>query len=239
MFTAKRLVNEFDRKLDMFDGQYKKTLRTEHKLDILNEALSIYFNNRVRIAEANAQVREDLRPLEVKEKTLKVTTEKDGYIIAELPKDSYRVLRRKAVAIRDGCKQKELPIYLFKTNDLNNALLNPFWKSSFEWEQVIGDEGSGGLYVWHNNEFKILSIVIDYFKYPDEIKCASCFKDGYYEDINGKKISNDVGIIFNSTVVMSDIVDISVLIARRDLGDSTDYPLLLKGILDSKELYTK
>ena len=70
MISAKRLVNEFDRKFDRFDGQYKKTLRLEHKLAILNEALMTYFNNRVRIAETNAQVREDLRPLEVKEKEL-------------------------------------------------------------------------------------------------------------------------------------------------------------------------
>jgi len=60
MISAKRLVNEFDRKFDRFDGQYKKTLRLEHKLAILNEALMTYFNNRVRIAETNAQVRENL-----------------------------------------------------------------------------------------------------------------------------------------------------------------------------------
>ena len=239
MISAKRLVNEFDRKFDRFDGQYKKTLRLEHKLAILNEALMTYFNNRVRIAETNAQVREDLRPYEVKEKELKIRIRKDEYDIAENPKDAYLVLRRKVIASREGCKPKELPVYMFQTNDLNNALKNPFWKSSFEWEQIIGDEGSGGLYLWHNKEFKIDKVFVDYYKSPDVIKCASCSSDGQYEDLDGKIIKNDVGIIFNSTVVMNDIIDIAVLMGRRDLGDSVDYAVALKAALELKELDTK
>lgn len=239
MISAKRLVNEFDRKFDRFDGQYKKTLRLEHKLAILNEALMTYFNNRVRIAETNAQVREDLRPLEVKEKELKIRIRKDEYDIAENPKDSYMILRRKVVAKREGCKPKELPVYLFQTNDLNNALKNPFWRSSFEWEQIIGDEGSGGLYLWHNKEFDIDRVFVDYYKTPAFIKCASCTVNGQYEDLDGNIVKTDVGIIFDSTVVMNDIIDIAVLIARRDLGDSTDYATALKAKLELKELDTK
>lgn len=239
MISAKRLINEFDRKFDRFDGQYKKTIRVEHKLAILNEALMAYFNNRVRIAETNSQVREDLRPLEVKEKSLKISIRKDDYVIAENPKDAYLILRRKVIAGREGCKSKELPVYMFQTNDLNNALKNPFWKSSFEWEQIIGDEGSGGLYLWHNKEFNIEQVIVDYYKSPEVIKCASCTDSGSYEDLDGKIITKDVGIIFDSTVVMHDILDIAVLMARRDLGDSMDYATVLKSILEIKELDTK
>lgn len=239
MISAKRLINEFNRKFDRFDGQYKKTLRVDQKLSILNEALMTYFNNRVRIAETNSQVREDLRPLEVKEKQIKIGIRKDDYIIAENPKDCYLILRRKVIASREGCKPKELPVYLFQTNDLNNALKNPFWKSSFEWEQIIGDEGSGGLYLWHNKEFNVDKVVIDYYKSPGVIKCASCVNSGSYEDMDGIVISTDEGIIFNSTVVMHDILDIAVLMARRDLGDAMDYAVALKAVLELKELDTK
>lgn len=238
MFSAKRLVAEFDRKFDRFDGQYKKTLRIEHKISVINEAISVYFNNRVRIAESNAQVRDDLRPYEVKEKVLKVKKGGDGYVIAEIPKDCYRIMRRRVIASRAGCGQKELPVYLFQTNDLNNAIKNPFWQSSFEWEQVIGDEGADGIYLWHHGRFDIDDVIVDYYRTPKEVQCASCTKDGSYEDYNGKMITSDVPLGFDSTVVMNDIIDISVLIARRDLGDSVDYPLLLKGILDAKMLYT-
>lgn len=234
MINAKRLLYEYNRKFDRFNGQYEKTLRLEDKFAVINEAITVYVNNRIRIAKSNAQVREDLRPLEIKEFKLKKVKDQDGYSVFEIPEDCLRIQRRTVYAKRPECDLKVLPVYMFQTNDLNNANKS-LWKSSFEWEQVVGDDSSDGLYLWHNNEFSIEKVTIDYYKKHPEVHCPTCEASGSYEDWNGKIQSADVGTIF-SEKVMYEFLDIAILMTRRDLGDSVDYPLTLSSILQIQNI---
>ena len=215
---TKRLLVEFDRKFDRFNGEKKKNLPLETKLNILNEAQMILFAKRIAQAEVNDEIRNSLRPFEEKEKSLKIIKKKANYIIAEYPKSFYKLLRQRAIATKDcNTPEKELPILIFKSDKINAALKNPFWKPSYEWEHIIGDEGKEGLYSWHNNEFEIKKVIVDYYRRPDELHAPSMSAKGQYEDWNGVIRKKDVNCEFSQNIDRIHLVDIAVLLARADI----------------------
>ena len=220
---TKRLIYEFDRKFDRFNGQKKTNLRLEDKLNILNEAQMILFEKRVALAEINDEYRNSLRPFEEKENSLKIIGRKSKYIISAYPKGFYKLLRQRGIATKDcDTPKKELQILMFQSDKINAALKNPFWKPSYEWEHIIGDEGSEGFYSWHNNEFKIEEVIVDYYRRPDELHCASMAPNGQYEDWNGVLRKKDVNCEFSQNFDHRNLVDIGVLLARADQGDLRD-----------------
>lgn len=220
---TKRLIYEFDRKFDRFNGEKKVNLRLEDKLNILNEAQMILFEKRVKLAEVNDEYRNSLRPFEEKEKSLKIIGRKTNYIISELPKNFYKMLRQRVIATKEcDTPKKELALLIFQSDKIDAALKNPFWKPSYEWEHTIGDEGREGLYSWHNNEFKITEVIVDYYRRPDELQCPSMSTKGWYEDWNGIIRKKDVNCEFSQNFDHRNIVDIAILLARADMGDIRD-----------------
>lgn len=236
MIPAKRSIIEFDRKFDRFVGEDNRRLRIEDKLGVINEALEIYFENRVKVAETNSQVRNDLRILENKEIELELFKKTKAYSIYSIPKDSYSILRQRALVSKDHCGEKEIPLILFQTDDLDNARKSPYWKSSYQWEHALADEGSKGLYVWHENDFNIESVIIDYYRKPGEIHAPSMSSELQYEDWNGLIQTKDQGLELSDTYSHRKIIDIAVLIARADLGDVRDFEIQLNKILNVEKI---
>ena len=173
MITARRSIVDFDRKYDRFVGQANRRLRQEDKLAVINEALEIYFENRVKVAETDSKVRDDLRVLEMKEVKIPLVISEENFNVYEIPAESYRVLRKRVVASKEDCGEKDIPLIMFQTDDIDNARNSPYWRSSFQWEHAISDEGSKGLYVWHEGDFKIVKTIIDYYRKPKEIHAPS------------------------------------------------------------------
>lgn len=234
---TKRLLYEFDNKYDRFDGEKKKNLRLEDKLSVLNEAQTIVFENRIDFLETTHKFRNSLLPFEVKEKTIKIKEKKDKYVVAEFPKNFYLMSRQRAVIRKKSCgKDKEVPITIFKSDKLDDALRNTFWQPSYEWEMVLGDEGSKGLYVWSNGDFDIKEIIIDYYRKPDELHAPSMTDKRQYEDWNGVLRKRDVNCEFSQNYDYRRIVDIAILIATANLGNTRDFQLQLNSILN-KENY--
>lgn len=227
---SSRLVYEFDRRFDRFAGEVKPSLRLEHKMSLLNEATQIFFENRVKLAEINSTVRDELRPLEEKGRRLKVRSLRDASI-AEIPKDSFRVLRAEAVIERDGCGTKTVPVVKMTTDDLTRARKNAFWRSSFEWEHILGDEGTEGLYLYHDGEFSVTEVIIDYYRRPAELHAPSMSAQNQYIDWNGVTRKKDVDLELDNVYAYRKIVDIAVLLARADVGDQRDFQIQLMKIL--------
>ncbi len=225
MIKTKRLVVEFDRRFDRFSSDYKKNLRIEDKVSVLNEAQSKIFENRVSVAETNSEIRNDLRTFELKNTSLtKLRVEKD-FSVFVLPPNLYKMLRVKCVAFKEGCGSKEIPVTIFQTDDLEQALTDDFWKPSFEWENIIGDEGSEGFYVWHQDSCRIDKVIIDYYRFPQELECASMSPTGMYRNADDTLIDFDADCEFDKTFLWQSIVDLAVLIARGDIGDQRDYQI--------------
>lgn len=232
---TKRLVYEFDRKFDRFRSELKKNLRLVDKLNILNEAQMILFEKKAKLAEVNDEVRNSLAPFEEKEVKLKIIEKKPNFVVAELPKNFYKRLRQKAVCSKDcDTPKKTIPIVIFKSDKLEAALKNPFWKPSYEWEMVLGDEGSKGLYIWHSNEFDIDEVYIDYLRKPDELQEPSLSEKGEYEDWNGVIRKKVVNCEFSTNFDHRKIVDIGILLARADMGDNRDFQTSLAAIMNTE-----
>ncbi len=236
MVPAKRSIIEFDRKFDRFVGEDNRRMRIEDKLAVINEALEIYFENKVRLAETSSKVRNDLRSLEIKEFELKLDKPGKSYDIYKIPEDSYQILRQRAVVEKADCGEKEIPLIMFQTDDLDNARLSPYWKSSYQWEHALADEGSKGLYVWHEGDFKTNSVLVDYYRKPKEIHAPSMISAGEYEDWNGIVRTRDQGLELDDTYSHRRVIDIAVLIARADLGDVRDFEIQLNKILNVEKL---
>lgn len=233
MIPSVRLIYEFDRRYDRIKTEFNKVLRIEDKLSILNESQTLLFKGRASLSEKNSEFRNDLRYLEDKEVELEFSN-KGSYSIAKLPKDFYKILRKRLIASNETCGQKELTLVTMDTNDLNFARKNPFFKSSYEWEHCLCDEGSEGLYLFHDNEFKINKVIIDYYRRPLEIHCPSLSAKKEYVSWNGELIKKDQGAELEDN--LEEIVNIAILIARADLGDIQDYKTKLDQIINVQKL---
>ena len=237
MISSKSLIVEFDRRFDRFASEYKKNLRIEDKVSVLNEAQDKVFENLVSICETNSEVRNDLRPFEIKDKNLKIKKTSKDYTIVEIPEELYKILRMKVKAKKPNCGSKEIPVTIFQTDDLEWALKDEYWQPSYTWENVLGDEGSEGFYLYHNNDFQVERCTIDYYRKPKKLEAASMSPDQKgYEDANGEFINYDQDCEFDRTFKWHTIVDLAVLIARNDIGDNRDFSLNLNKILNKEKI---
>lgn len=233
MIPSSRLIYEFDRRFDKFKSEYNKNLRLEDKLSILNEAQTMLFKGRAKQAEKNSEFRDSMRYLEEKEVALEFE-DKGSFSIAKLPNDYYKLLRKRLIASKVDCEEKELVLVILDTNDLNFARKSPFFKSSFEWEHCLCDEGSKGLYIFHEGDFDIKSVLIDYYRRPLEIHCPSMSSKKEYVSWDGKLIRKDQGAELEDN--LEEIINIAILIARADLGDVQDYKTKLDQIINVEKL---
>lgn len=233
-----RLVAEFDLRYNGLKSQFDTDVRRVDALFIINQAIRLVFKECVSRAEINSYYRDTLRKLEEKEVSLKIKEQTENYVISEIPEESYKILRRKVVAEKEGCGSKEFPALIYQTDDLNVGLKNSYWKPSFAWEHALADEGSKGLYVWSNNDFKILDVVVDYIKKPEEVHAPSLFDSGSYVDWNGITRKKDVDLNWDSTFIFDRIIDVSVLIADSIKGNQRDFQLNLNKIFNTDKINT-
>lgn len=236
MILTSRLLYEFDLRYNRLQSSFDSSIRLEDKLAILNQALRIVFADLVSKAEINSHYRAALKPLEKKEVSYKKLTSSSKFDIFETPKDEFRMLRFRAIANKEGCGTKEIPILFFQTDDLDSSLISSYWKPSFAWEIAIGDEGSEGYYVWHDSDFTVASAIGDYYAIHPELQCPSMSANKYYIDWNGKKQTRDVNLLLDKDFVFDMIVDIGILIAKSIKGDTRDYELQLNKILTTEKI---
>ena len=233
MIPTKQLIVEFDRRFDRFASEFKVNLRLEDKLSVLNEAYMTIFENTVKMAEVKSKVRHDIRNFEIKNVNLELLKKEKDFTVFTLPKGFYKRLRITTTITRPDCPDKErIPVIFFQTDDLDQALKDSYWGPSFEWETVLGDEGSEGILVYHNGKFGVSKCTIDYYRKPNiPLQCASMSKTGSYRDSTDTLIDYDVDCEFDTTYLWQDLVDLAVLIARADIGDTRDKKIQREKIL--------
>lgn len=231
MVESRYLHNELHRRLNRAGTNFSQKLTVDKIDSMLNEALETWVENRVRYAEVNSEFRMQLRDLEEKEVELKITKVTPKYVIAEYPKNLLKPMRHYCLASKDECGEKELIIRIFQTQKLSESLRDPYLDPSYEFEETIGDESRKGLYVFHNNKFKVDSVLIDYIKKPKPLATPSLTEKGFYMK-GGVKIDKDSNLELTSTYQAKDIVEIAALIAMRDTQDYAEYESQLSKILN-------
>lgn len=239
MIKATKLIYDFDREYARFNTSHSKKIKLIDKLAIINKAQNLFVEHYARLAEVDSKYRRLLSPLEEKNIELKVVESVKDYNVYEKPHESVKTLRNLAYINKDGCGSKELDITIIQTDDLNRARNNPNWKSSFAWEQVLGDYGNKGLYVWHESDFSVDKVLADYIRKPKEIHAPSLLlPNKSYIDWNGVERTEDIDCEFDDSYVGDVIINLSVVIADSTVNDTSDYQLKIKEILETSRLAT-
>ena len=236
---ATQLHYDFIRKFNRINSASGRYISVAERDAYLNEGLLIYFENRVALAELNPLIRNDFRQFEHKKYCLSCTDADDKCCFAEYPDNFYRLLRTVTVADTDICsEEKELLTHIIQSDDITEALKSPFWSPSYDYEETIADEAGKGLYVYHNGEFNIKRVCIDYYRKPQKIAAPSLAVAGSYVDAEGNTVTQDLDLELDSTFAWRKIVDIAVLLAARDVSDYPDFETQLAKILQVEKLYT-
>lgn len=223
MIPATRLIYEVTKKLDRLNSHRLKAARIEDKCSALSEAQRFLFKDRVSHFEENNRYRQELRLFEKKEVRFERLSITPDYTTFKIPDDFYRDLRMRVVASKEPCGKKYITVTKFETDDLNRGVYdNTFWKASYEWEIVAGDEGGGMIYIYNSTAFNVDDLIVDYIFPPDDIHCPS-LTGGSYQDADGKIQTKDSGWAWDQTY--DEGVNLAVLYLTRDFGDANDFTI--------------
>ncbi len=234
---ATKLHQEFRRRANRGDSSKNESFEVIDIDSYLNEAQNIYYTNRLSLVETSPQIREEWRKAEVKDYCDSCNFyKKDNRIcLFSYPEDYYRRLRQTAnVSCTDSrnCDDKDITLRIAQSDDISEILTDPFRKPSFEYGEAWADEAEEGLYVYHNNAFKVNTVCISYYKKLPKIAAPSLVEPTkYYVDGDGVKVTKDQGFILDSTDCWRTVVDIAALCAFRDITDRDNFQLELNKIL--------
>lgn len=237
--SAKKLVHDFYRKTNSaVSGQIQSYLIIDI-VEYLNEALEIWFENRVRLREVDSEVRNSLRIFEVKNKSLKVEYFTNTTSRIKFPKDYYTKLSLLVYCstLLDCCKNivKEIEPKVIQSDDLHTARKDTYQKSSFKWERLLADEAGEYMYLHHDGECLAEQATISYIRKPKRIQAPQLCTNAYV-DYNDELITNDVGLEVEDTFDSNIITDIAVLCASRDTKSLQDFNSQLQKIINKRNL---
>lgn len=235
MIDARSVHNQVRRKLNRINSNYSNYIGVPDLDEYLNEALQVWVKNKSTVAEINSSIRNDLSEIEIKDHSLKFSQRK-GKVVAELPKDYLKGLRRIAKATLDDCKSKTIKIEIVRSDEVENLLDNPYKTPNFMWGETIGDEAHDGLHIWTDGEFTIEEVIIDYIRKPKEIRCPSLLDSGSYT-IGSKIYSVDQGLELTRNYQVNEITDLATLFVLRDISDSQEYQTQIDKILRTITTY--
>lgn len=241
MVSANKLIYDFVRKINSVNSSRVNDFRIVDIVAFINEAYEVWYENKVAAAETNSKVRNDLRVFEIKGKELECIEVDCNICKIEYPPDLYSVLNREVLSCNTECCgdiEKRIPVSIVQSDDLPLARRNPYTKSDFKWERVIGDEAGKGMYLYHDGSMSIKKVLIDYFKKlsyiqaPELVEC----KENAYRDYDDELITKNVDLEID-TYGARQITDIAVLNASDAISDTTKYQVKLKSILQLDTLY--
>lgn len=237
MVSANSLVYDFDREFARFNTAASKNLRLLDKIRIINKAQDIYVEGKAQLAEVDSKVRAELRDIEEKDIELSLVEEGDKFNIYRIPEGVLKFLRQSIDATKEGCGEKKyIPVTIFRTNDLGRARSDLNWKSSFAWETVIGDEGRKGLYIWHEGDFGIDRVYVDYIRKPNEIHAPELkLPNKSYKDWNGVQRAENQDCELSSAYQAKDLIDIAVLVAQSTVTDVSNFQTKVNEIINTRQ----
>lgn len=230
MIACEKLHNAFILKANHSNSNYLKRLSTAQRDIYLNEAKDVVFESLVKTPEIDPEVRNHLRQIERKNVCVECI-DKGDYSVAAYPEDFYRRLRQVAIATKEGCEKRELLIHVLQSDKLTESLKSPYWEPSFEYEETLGDDGEDGFYVWHRKKFGVEKVCFDYIRKIGPIACPELEDCGSYVNEEGEKVDTNLDFEIDATYFWRRVVDVAVLMAKRDVDDVTNYQTELQMIV--------
>ena len=228
---AKSVVWYFTNALHDVDDKKYKDLKVSRKVAILNRAINIFFDKVKANRSKNPVFDEWLRPLEIDDYPLEIERKTDEYYLYKYPERFSVATYGRIEAVKGECTAKfeATPIM---DKSAANAINNPFWEPSFEFEHTFRTKNKDGIKIWRKG-FDITKAYMSYLQRPPDLHAPTLNErgEGYiYHD--NKKYTKDVDLMFGEGAHIP-IVDIAVIIAT-DSGN--DLGLQVNKILNIKQI---
>jgi hypothetical protein len=232
MFSIQNAEYKFKQHANKVDGLRNANFLIPQIDEYIYEALIIYIENVCTQLELNQKRRDDIRQLEVKNLLIPVTLVNNQYYTADLPDNYYRYLESYSTCQTEDCPAKEIKNYFIQKDDI--YIDDPMFNSSYAFERVNIDLSGNKLYMYHNG-FTINNIHLSYIRKPARPANPIDFVGGAYNLPDGTPaVQQDIEL--DSTYQVNKIIDIAVLIAMRDVGNTIDFESQLSKILNISKI---
>jgi hypothetical protein len=230
--TVQEMHYDFKLKFNKLDSQDYQNFQVPEIDWILNEGQMLFLKQRYGVTntkqtgfEGTQKRIDDLRNLVMKGISLpgsaSVSTNSTK---AALPSDYFFSLRVEAVALKQGCGQKNLICRVTQHDDLSNSLNDPYYNPSYEWGEVpitFGTDSSAvadanHIFGYDDGSFNILSFTLDYLRTPRRIAFPTGVPGGTYNYPGAVAVTVDQNCEL-AEHTHNEIVDLAVQIAAGDV----------------------
>lgn len=240
--TIQELHYDFKIKLDKVDSLSKRNFHPAQIDWLLNEATWKFIEEMYGMSLQNpdrgfevSEIRtQDLRNLHITSPQVQSPIAPSGGTsgvyelnLADLTFDYWLTTKLNCRITKNNCS-KDASITVVQTDDLSDALVDPFNKPSYSFGRVLGNYGksltdqnttynqygTGSLYLYTNNDFTVDSVSVSYLRYPQRVWI------GTYDltnDLLPKSASNTY--VYQSGVDLPVSSDIASETAQRKIVD--------------------
>lgn len=244
MCINKDLQYRVKRKVNRKVAESDEFLTPEQIDDYLHESQNLIIDGLLKAPEATAYITEFLSDLLVREKKLE-TSSGAGFVFAKYPDKFLRRLKLKVIATKpcekltnecEDCKDRELTVRIIQSDDFSEVSKSPYWKSSFEYEEILAMPDKGGVRLYTFGDFDISSVYMDYYRKPNRPLTPSAREEGTYRLPDGTAVEKDQCFELVSQNQGDLVVDIATLLIERDTKNLQDWQSQLTNMLKIKEI---
>lgn len=229
------LHDEIQRGLNKINNTYKKKLAVIDIDGYINKSISFIQENYSSILERNKVVASRLRELEVPYYKLDPQVNKDLFKSYNLPKDHYMTLAVYPFINKDKCAKSSVTASYIKHFQIKECLNNPNCKPSFNWRETVYNETKNEINIFHNNEFDVVELYIDYLIKIPNVHYVSGTTGPYILSDN-TTIVEDHNLIIDDPVLINKICELALHFIKRDLDEN--YQTTIESILFTNKIFT-
>lgn len=224
MIPVSRLHHSFLQQANHTDSEYLSQLSVAQRDYYLNRGKDIVFEWLTSQDETNDTVRRYLAELTVRGQQLTSKVLDTREYEASYPEDFFKQKALYAKATRTGCPtSRDIIIRRPTSEKLRRALKNPNSSRIWDFEETFAIEGERGLQVY-TEPGVALDIRMDYIRRLPDVAWPSGVQDGKaYIGPDGTQVTQDRNLEIDNVFFHNKMVNMAVLLAKRDLGNIQDY----------------
>jgi len=205
--------------------------------DILIEAQQLFMEISTDLAQVDRRVEEDIRVLREYDSKLEFVKNEDTYTVYALPNNYFRDNLCYGKISCDECPEKKLKLFKAKANEETHLLDDYNWKPSWEWGSSFYVLVKDGIKVYHNGQFEIKGIYLDYYRKPVEWRTASNAINGEYVSSDQILINQDYVSELTQNYQLRRLTDIAAVMIERDFNQEQQWQSKISAITNLENLY--
>lgn len=239
--SVNKLIYDLERRLNAVDSGRSNDYRIVDLVSFINDAYELVIEHLVQEKDQNETIRNHLRPLLVPDYTFGTIDDSNQYFSkVTYPSNFYEISRIRIKATKDCCDGfKWLIPKKPQGDDLDTARGNPYRRSDYFFEQALIFDSDNGLRIYHEGDFKVESVVIDYYRKIKRVEAPELVEHAnqVYRNWDGDLIVNNVDFEIDSTYLARKIVDVAEYLTSDASKDFLSANEKVKKILQINQLH--